>query len=187
MDDGGKSVSNHHHSSVQTYSLKCCLLGDMHRAKCCNRQDFEVHHKAECHYNINTVFNSIMVIFLNKILYTMGKKLSITCSNHMSTWLTCMFRSVCVSRALVASSSNIIAGFLSMVREMATRCFSPPLSFSPRSPTCLRSHAMLSTPKRQASACCDIPLYFWYHCFRESMLLSSHYSTWHGKITLWRW
>ncbi len=46
-----------------------------------------------------------------------------------------MFLSVCVSRALVASSKSINAGFLRIVRAIATRCFSPPLSFRPRSPT----------------------------------------------------
>jgi hypothetical protein len=30
-----------------------------------------------------------------------------------------------------------MAGFFRMVRAMATRCFSPPDSFSPRSPTCV--------------------------------------------------
>jgi hypothetical protein len=44
-------------------------------------------------------------------------------------------RSVWVSSALVASSSRRMGGFFRMVRAMATRCFSPPESFSPRSPT----------------------------------------------------
>ena len=39
-----------------------------------------------------------------------------------------------VERA-VASSSSRIGGFFRMVRAMATRCFSPPDNFSPRSPT----------------------------------------------------
>ena len=39
-------------------------------------------------------------------------------------------------RALT-SSSRTRCGALRMVRAMATRCFSPPLSFSPRSPTCV--------------------------------------------------
>lgn len=39
-------------------------------------------------------------------------------------------------RALT-SSSRMMSGALRMVRAMATRCFSPPLSFSPRSPTCV--------------------------------------------------
>ena len=36
---------------------------------------------------------------------------------------------------LVASSSNKMGGFFKSVRAMATRCFSPPLSLMPRSPT----------------------------------------------------
>lgn len=44
-------------------------------------------------------------------------------------------RSVWVSSALVASSNTRMAGFFRMVRAIATRCFSPPDSFSPRSPT----------------------------------------------------
>ncbi len=39
------------------------------------------------------------------------------------------------SSALVASSKIRIFGFLSTARAIATRCFSPPESFSPRSPT----------------------------------------------------
>jgi hypothetical protein len=47
-------------------------------------------------------------------------------------WISC---SVAVSSADVASSRIRIGGALRMVRAMATRCFSPPESFSPRSPT----------------------------------------------------
>ena len=43
--------------------------------------------------------------------------------------------SVWLSSALVASSSIRIGGPLRIVRAMATRCFSPPESFRPRSPT----------------------------------------------------
>ena len=46
-----------------------------------------------------------------------------------------MSRSVRVSSAQVASSRTRIGGSLSSVRAIATRCFSPPESFSPRSPT----------------------------------------------------
>ena len=45
--------------------------------------------------------------------------------------------SVSESSAEVASSKIRIGGFFSSVRAMATRCFSPPDSFSPRSPTML--------------------------------------------------
>mmetsp|Transcript_41361 Transcript_41361/g.93177 ORF Transcript_41361/g.93177 Transcript_41361/m.93177 type:complete len:161 (+) Transcript_41361:159-641(+) len=44
-------------------------------------------------------------------------------------------RSVTESRAEVASSRSTTGGFLSRHRAMATRCFSPPLSLRPRSPT----------------------------------------------------
>mmetsp|Transcript_16887 Transcript_16887/g.29246 ORF Transcript_16887/g.29246 Transcript_16887/m.29246 type:complete len:97 (-) Transcript_16887:2081-2371(-) len=43
--------------------------------------------------------------------------------------------SVAVSKALVASSRTRMAGFLRMMRAMPTRCFSPPDSLAPRSPT----------------------------------------------------
>ena len=39
------------------------------------------------------------------------------------------------SSADVASSKIRMAGFFSSARAIATRCFSPPDSFSPRSPT----------------------------------------------------
>ena len=48
---------------------------------------------------------------------------------------SCSRRSVWLSRAEVASSRRRIGGFLRIVRAMATRCFSPPLSRMPRSPT----------------------------------------------------
>ena len=43
--------------------------------------------------------------------------------------------SVPVTNALVAPSNIRIGVFLRRARAMATRCFSPPESFSPRSPT----------------------------------------------------
>lgn len=46
-----------------------------------------------------------------------------------------MFRSVWVSKALVASSKRIIVGAFSKVLAIATLCFSPPLSLKPLSPT----------------------------------------------------
>mmetsp|Transcript_110418 Transcript_110418/g.344212 ORF Transcript_110418/g.344212 Transcript_110418/m.344212 type:complete len:414 (+) Transcript_110418:1444-2685(+) len=47
----------------------------------------------------------------------------------------CTIRSLCVSRALVASSSRSTAGSRTMDLAMAMRCFCPPLSCAPRSPT----------------------------------------------------
>jgi hypothetical protein len=46
-----------------------------------------------------------------------------------------MARSLAESSAEVASSKIRIGGFFSSVRAMATRCFSPPDSLRPRSPT----------------------------------------------------
>mmetsp|Transcript_7982 Transcript_7982/g.21149 ORF Transcript_7982/g.21149 Transcript_7982/m.21149 type:complete len:109 (+) Transcript_7982:1082-1408(+) len=43
--------------------------------------------------------------------------------------------SVAWSSELVASSQSHMRGFFSIARAIATRCFSPPDSLSPRSPT----------------------------------------------------
>mmetsp|Transcript_100248 Transcript_100248/g.272560 ORF Transcript_100248/g.272560 Transcript_100248/m.272560 type:complete len:144 (+) Transcript_100248:415-846(+) len=48
---------------------------------------------------------------------------------------SCTTRSLSVSSALVASSSSSTRGRRTMQRAMATRCFWPPLSCAPRSPT----------------------------------------------------
>mmetsp|Transcript_7762 Transcript_7762/g.17728 ORF Transcript_7762/g.17728 Transcript_7762/m.17728 type:complete len:84 (+) Transcript_7762:110-361(+) len=48
---------------------------------------------------------------------------------------SCTTRSLSGSKALVASSRRRIAGSRTMDRAMATRCFCPPLSCPPRSPT----------------------------------------------------
>mmetsp|Transcript_19723 Transcript_19723/g.29272 ORF Transcript_19723/g.29272 Transcript_19723/m.29272 type:complete len:122 (-) Transcript_19723:2375-2740(-) len=50
---------------------------------------------------------------------------------------SCTEFSVMVSRAEVASSRMTMGGFLSKHRAIAVRCFSPPESFKPRSPTML--------------------------------------------------
>ena len=60
---------------------------------------------------------------------------SVVRSAETSLRLAWISFSVWVSRAEVASSKSRMAGRLRMVRAMATRCFSPPDSFSPRSPT----------------------------------------------------
>jgi twitching motility protein PilU len=49
-----------------------------------------------------------------------------------SCWIDC---SVPLSSEDVASSNTRMGGFFRMARAMATRCFSPPESFRPRSPT----------------------------------------------------
>mmetsp|Transcript_39389 Transcript_39389/g.100642 ORF Transcript_39389/g.100642 Transcript_39389/m.100642 type:complete len:96 (+) Transcript_39389:244-531(+) len=48
---------------------------------------------------------------------------------------SCTSLSLSASRAEVASSSSSTRGSLSTARAMATRCFWPPLSCTPRSPT----------------------------------------------------
>mmetsp|Transcript_29399 Transcript_29399/g.66233 ORF Transcript_29399/g.66233 Transcript_29399/m.66233 type:complete len:160 (+) Transcript_29399:239-718(+) len=49
----------------------------------------------------------------------------------------CTTRSLCESRAEVASSSSRIGGFRRRARQMATRCFCPPERRLPRGPTCV--------------------------------------------------
>ena len=49
-----------------------------------------------------------------------------------SAWMACSERE---SSAEVASSKMKMRGFFRIARAIATRCFSPPESFSPRSPT----------------------------------------------------
>ena len=55
-----------------------------------------------------------------------------TAMRSSSAWIAF---SVVESSAEVASSKIRIAGFFSSARAIATRCFSPPESFRPRSPT----------------------------------------------------
>mmetsp|Transcript_7994 Transcript_7994/g.15173 ORF Transcript_7994/g.15173 Transcript_7994/m.15173 type:complete len:88 (-) Transcript_7994:501-764(-) len=50
----------------------------------------------------------------------------------------CTNASLSVSSALVASSSRRTRGSCRTARAMATRCFCPPLSCTPRSPTSVR-------------------------------------------------
>mmetsp|Transcript_8928 Transcript_8928/g.22708 ORF Transcript_8928/g.22708 Transcript_8928/m.22708 type:complete len:126 (+) Transcript_8928:414-791(+) len=52
--------------------------------------------------------------------------------SSMARWTWC---SLSASSAEVASSSKTIGGSLSMARAIATRCFCPPESCMPRSPT----------------------------------------------------
>mmetsp|Transcript_2915 Transcript_2915/g.7591 ORF Transcript_2915/g.7591 Transcript_2915/m.7591 type:complete len:81 (-) Transcript_2915:1857-2099(-) len=47
----------------------------------------------------------------------------------------CTTFSLVLSSALVASSSSMMLGFLMMARAMAMRCFCPPESLPPPSPT----------------------------------------------------
>mmetsp|Transcript_119437 Transcript_119437/g.297901 ORF Transcript_119437/g.297901 Transcript_119437/m.297901 type:complete len:97 (-) Transcript_119437:223-513(-) len=55
------------------------------------------------------------------------------CSNlSKASWT---IRSLSVSKALVASSSSSTAGLRTNARAIAMRCFWPPLSCAPRSPT----------------------------------------------------
>ena len=78
---------------------------------------------------------------MNKILFasTMVERRCATTSvvrpSQIRRKLSRMCRSVRESRADVASSRRTMLGCLRMVRAMAIRCFSPPLTFNPLSPT----------------------------------------------------
>mmetsp|Transcript_56745 Transcript_56745/g.106498 ORF Transcript_56745/g.106498 Transcript_56745/m.106498 type:complete len:160 (+) Transcript_56745:193-672(+) len=61
----------------------------------------------------------------------------------------CTIASLWVSRALVASSSNMTGGFRIRARQMATRCFCPPERRLPRGPTAV-SKPLLSFLYRKA-------------------------------------
>mmetsp|Transcript_1233 Transcript_1233/g.1447 ORF Transcript_1233/g.1447 Transcript_1233/m.1447 type:complete len:125 (-) Transcript_1233:1811-2185(-) len=65
--------------------------------------------------------------------------------------------SVLESSADVASSSNTIGGSFNRHRAMATLCFSPPLNFSPLSPT-LVSHCS-GSPRMKSK------IWAWAHAF----------------------
>ncbi|KNC29814.1 hypothetical protein FF38_01515 [Lucilia cuprina] len=54
---------------------------------------------------------------------------------HTRCKAACMFLSVLVSKAEVASSSSTKAGAFNKVLAIAILCFSPPLKRRPRSPT----------------------------------------------------
>mmetsp|Transcript_47496 Transcript_47496/g.113087 ORF Transcript_47496/g.113087 Transcript_47496/m.113087 type:complete len:151 (-) Transcript_47496:1479-1931(-) len=78
---------------------------------------------------ITAILFALMTVESRCAMMTVVRPFVIT-SN--ASWIWC---SVWVSRALVASSRITIFGFFRIVRAMATRCFSPPESRSPRSPT----------------------------------------------------
>mmetsp|Transcript_17277 Transcript_17277/g.53117 ORF Transcript_17277/g.53117 Transcript_17277/m.53117 type:complete len:140 (-) Transcript_17277:2201-2620(-) len=64
-----------------------------------------------------------------------------------------MSASVRESRADVASSRMTIGGFFAKSRAMATRCFSPPLNFKPRSPTTVSQPSSRRAMKSESAAC----------------------------------
>mmetsp|Transcript_34656 Transcript_34656/g.62391 ORF Transcript_34656/g.62391 Transcript_34656/m.62391 type:complete len:99 (+) Transcript_34656:1389-1685(+) len=66
----------------------------------------------------------------------MTKVVRAFCAMSLSS-ASCTTRSLTVSRALVASSKSSTAGSRTMALAMAMRCFCPPLSCIPRSPTCV--------------------------------------------------
>ncbi len=65
-------------------------------------------------------------------LWAITRVVRFLATSSRAAWIS---RSVLISSADVASSSTSILGFFSTVRAIATRCFSPPDSFSPLSPT----------------------------------------------------
>mmetsp|Transcript_31747 Transcript_31747/g.63414 ORF Transcript_31747/g.63414 Transcript_31747/m.63414 type:complete len:106 (+) Transcript_31747:163-480(+) len=60
------------------------------------------------------------------------------CLAMISSSAACTTFSLSLSNADVASSSNSTAGWRTRARAIATRCFWPPDSFSPRIPTCVQ-------------------------------------------------
>mmetsp|Transcript_18181 Transcript_18181/g.36732 ORF Transcript_18181/g.36732 Transcript_18181/m.36732 type:complete len:99 (-) Transcript_18181:1723-2019(-) len=61
------------------------------------------------------------------------------CSLIIASRDPCTSFSLIESSALVASSSNRIVGCRIIARAIAMRCFCPPESFTPLSPTCVSS------------------------------------------------
>mmetsp|Transcript_78905 Transcript_78905/g.198284 ORF Transcript_78905/g.198284 Transcript_78905/m.198284 type:complete len:99 (-) Transcript_78905:228-524(-) len=66
---------------------------------------------------------------------------------------SCTTPSLSVSKALVASSNRRITGARTSARAMAMRCFCPPLSCAPRSPTSVRYFSGKSEMKVCAFDC----------------------------------
>mmetsp|Transcript_55487 Transcript_55487/g.171924 ORF Transcript_55487/g.171924 Transcript_55487/m.171924 type:complete len:178 (-) Transcript_55487:2567-3100(-) len=76
---------------------------------------------------------------------------------------SCTFCSLCVSNALVASSSSSTGGFRTSARQMATRCFWPPESRVPLGPTCVSQPCALWLSRKfrlamrlHSSRCCGV-------------------------------
>mmetsp|Transcript_14382 Transcript_14382/g.36423 ORF Transcript_14382/g.36423 Transcript_14382/m.36423 type:complete len:156 (+) Transcript_14382:1146-1613(+) len=86
----------------------------------------------------------------------------------------CTERSVMLSRAEVASSRSTSGGFLSRQRAMATRCFSPPDSLRPRSPTMVLKPSGRDLMKRRICA------------LSQARSISSSVACWLPYATLWR-
>mmetsp|Transcript_10625 Transcript_10625/g.18030 ORF Transcript_10625/g.18030 Transcript_10625/m.18030 type:complete len:83 (+) Transcript_10625:151-399(+) len=64
--------------------------------------------------------------------WAMQREVRLCMRRSRASWTSC---SLSVSRALVASSRRRILGLAKMARAMATRCFCPPESWTPLSPT----------------------------------------------------
>mmetsp|Transcript_96571 Transcript_96571/g.282277 ORF Transcript_96571/g.282277 Transcript_96571/m.282277 type:complete len:127 (+) Transcript_96571:169-549(+) len=86
--------------------------------------------------------------------------------------------SVLESSEAVPSSINKIGGLLSSARAMATRCFSPPLSLSPRSPTTV-SRPLGSPAATESRAAPRMAL-----CTSSAEAAGSPYSTFSYRVAL---
>mmetsp|Transcript_14954 Transcript_14954/g.27773 ORF Transcript_14954/g.27773 Transcript_14954/m.27773 type:complete len:110 (+) Transcript_14954:2216-2545(+) len=81
-----------------------------------------------------TTMTSAFLTVVKRCAMTMVVRLASFSSMSLSRAF-CTICSEMLSRAEVASSRTRIGGFLRRARAMATRCFSPPLSFPPLGPT----------------------------------------------------
>mmetsp|Transcript_18259 Transcript_18259/g.44833 ORF Transcript_18259/g.44833 Transcript_18259/m.44833 type:complete len:182 (-) Transcript_18259:1291-1836(-) len=101
---------------------------------------------------LRTMILSTLTTVLSRCAMMMeDRPLDTSCSACMT------FISDVVSSALVASSHSSTFGALSTVRAMATRCFSPPLTLSPLSPTLVCS-PFGSIPTRLSSWAIEIAI-----------------------------
>mmetsp|Transcript_23607 Transcript_23607/g.38210 ORF Transcript_23607/g.38210 Transcript_23607/m.38210 type:complete len:84 (+) Transcript_23607:1885-2136(+) len=79
-----------------------------------------------------TAILSALTMVLRRWAMTSTVRRPSRCSRSRASCTCC---SLSRSSAEVASSSSRILGFLTSARAMAIRCFCPPLSFEPPSPT----------------------------------------------------
>mmetsp|Transcript_36303 Transcript_36303/g.61197 ORF Transcript_36303/g.61197 Transcript_36303/m.61197 type:complete len:112 (+) Transcript_36303:443-778(+) len=79
-----------------------------------------------------TIIRSACLTVLRRWAMTRTVRPTMACSSA-----ACTSASLSVSRAEVASSSSSRRGSCRTARAMATRCFCPPDSWMPRSPTCV--------------------------------------------------
>mmetsp|Transcript_4984 Transcript_4984/g.9050 ORF Transcript_4984/g.9050 Transcript_4984/m.9050 type:complete len:178 (+) Transcript_4984:44-577(+) len=93
----------------------------------------------------------------------------------------CTMASLCVSKALVASSSSITGGFRINARQMATRCFCPPDRRPPRGPTSVSKPLL---PFLYKKARLDIFSHFWRYSSLQVSPSSKPYITFARTVVL---